>query len=71
MEEFLQSLLHAILFAIWILLIPVVMLLATPFVLLWPAKKAPDGKRKKKNIPARYRRVWRIWIALGIGLPGP
>lgn len=71
MEEVLKTVFLALLYVLFILLIPVIMLVATPVILLWPAKKGPGGRRGKKDIRGRYRKLWKIWESLGIGLPTP
>jgi len=71
MEELLKAIFLALLYVVYILLIPVIMVIATPVVLLWPGKKAAGGKRGKRDIRGRYRKVWKIWENLGIGLPTP
>jgi hypothetical protein len=69
MAEILHSIIVVILYVLYILLIPVVMLIATPFVCLWPGQKTIDGKRQKRDIRSRYKRVWKVWESLGVGLP--
>jgi hypothetical protein len=69
MEEFLQSLFRALLVVVYILLTPMILIVTTPFILLWPGRKRMDGTRENKNIGARYARVLRIWRDVGTGLP--
>jgi hypothetical protein len=69
MEEVLKTVFLALLFVLYVLLIPVIMLVATPVILLWPANRGPGGKRGKRDIRGRYRKLWKIWENLGIGLP--
>jgi hypothetical protein len=69
MEEFLHRLLVALLFVVYILLVPIILVITTPLILLWPGRKRMDGTREGKNITARYRRVLRIWWEIGKGFP--
>lgn len=69
MEELLRVIFVAFIYLVYILLIPVIMIVATPFVLLWPAKKGPGGERGRRDIRGRYARVWKILEGLGLGLP--
>jgi hypothetical protein len=43
MEEFLRAVIDVCLYIVCILLIPVIVLLATPVILLWPATKGSGG----------------------------
>jgi hypothetical protein len=69
MHALLHTLIVVFLYVFYILLIPVVMLFATPFILLWPGKKCANGTRKKKSIKKRYARIWEIMKSIGVGLP--
>lgn len=69
MEELLRTIVVILLYVLYIVLIPVITLVATPFVVLWPAKKGLAGKRGKRDIRGRYRKLWRIWESVGKGLP--
>ena len=71
MEELITTVVVALLCMVYILLIPVIMLVATPIILLWPGKKESDGTRSKRDIRGRYRKLWRIWESIGLGLPTP
>ena len=71
MEELLYGIMVAILYMIYVILILLVMLIVTPFVFLWPGKTKPDGKREKRNIRGRYKKIWKIWESIGLGLPTP
>jgi hypothetical protein len=69
MEEFLEKVLLAILFALYCVLLPFVLVLATPFILLWPGKKLRLGGRARKDIKGRYKRILKIWEWIGLGFP--
>ena len=58
-----------LLYVFYIVLIPVIMIVATPFILLWPVKKGSEGKRGRRDIRGLYRKEWKIWEAIGLGLP--
>jgi hypothetical protein len=56
------------LFMIFMVLLPVALVVATPFVLLWPGKRLPGGGRAKRDIEGRYRKILSVWIELGKGI---
>jgi hypothetical protein len=60
-EEFLHSLILAIFFVLYLLLIPVILIIATPFILFWP------GTRRGMNIKGRYMRILRVLRDIGTG----
>ncbi len=57
------------LFMLFMVVLPFVLIAATPFILLWPGKRLPDGRRAKKDVEGRYRRILKIWEDIGRGLP--
>ena len=69
MEEFLRMLVTAFLYCLYIVLIPVALIVATPFILIWPGKKRANGSRARRPIGSRYARLFRIWKNIGLGLP--
>lgn len=69
MDEILEKIIVVFLYILFILLIPVIMLAATPIIFLYPGKKLKDGTRAEKNIKGRYGRIWKIWEDIGRGLP--
>ena len=71
MEEILQTILVCLLYLLYILLFPVVMVVATPVILLWPGKRAPDGTRERRDIRGRYHKILKVWKSIGTGLPTP
>ena len=68
MSDFLEQLFRALLFVLYMLAFPIVMLVATPFVLLWPGRKRPDGSRRPRKIAERYARVMRFYKSIGLGV---
>lgn len=69
MEEILRTVIVIFLYMTYILLSPVILLLATPFILLRPGRKGPGGTRGVKDIRGRYRKIWKLWESIGLGLP--
>lgn len=69
MGDFLQSVVTALLYVVFIVLLPVALLVVTPFILLWPGKRLPGGGRAKPDIEGRYKKVLSIWLEIGKGLP--
>lgn len=69
MEAFFHTILVVSLYILYILLIPVVMIVATPFILILPGKKRDDGTRNKRPIKERYTRIWKVLEGVGVGLP--
>ena len=65
MEALLYTVLVVILYVLYIILIPATMLVATPFILLWPGKKRSDGTREDRPIRNRYARIWKILGSFG------
>jgi len=69
MGGMLHTVFIVMLFMVSMAVLPFVLIAATPFILLWPGKRLPDGSRAKKDIEARYKRILRIWEKIGKGLP--
>ena len=69
MGDFLQTVFVVMLFMLFMVLLPITLLIATPFILLWPGKRLRDGERAKKDIEGRYKRILNIWLEIGKGLP--
>lgn len=69
MDDFLDTIMVVFLYIIFILCIPVVMIVATPFVLIWPGRKGAGGVREKRRIKRRYAGIWKIMESIGVGLP--
>ena len=65
MEELLTVILYVVLFFIYLLLLPAILIVATPFVLLWPGKKQTDGSR------AQEKRDSDTSASSGSGSPSP
>lgn|GEM_PF-2869972 len=63
-----QTVFMVMLFMIFMVLLPVALVVATPFVLLWPGKRLPGGGRAKRDIEGRYRKILSVWIELGKGI---
>jgi len=53
------ALVKLLLFVVWLLLIPVALLVASPFVLLWP--RSDDSTSYTRVILLRYWKVIWIW----------
>jgi hypothetical protein len=68
-EEFLGRVALALLFAFYCILLPPILLLATPFILLWPGKRLGQGRRGPKDIKKRYKRILTIWVSVGASFP--
>ena len=68
MSEFLEMLFRALLFVLYLFLFPVILLVCTPFILLWPGKRQADGTRRPKDIKARYLKVLRAYKSIGLGV---
>ncbi|MGD9400635.1 MAG: hypothetical protein PVF95_00045 [bacterium] len=66
--DFFQTVFMVMLFMIFMVLLPVALVVATPFVLLWPGKRLPGGGRAKRDIEGRYRKILSVWIELGKGI---
>lgn len=69
MEEFFQTVFAVILFMVFIVLLPFALIVATPFILLWPGRRLPGGGRAKRDIEGRYKKILKIWMEIGKGLP--
>ena len=69
MGDFIQTVFVVILFMLFVVLLPFALIIATPFILLWPGKRLPDGSRARKDIEGRYKRLLKIWVEIGKGLP--
>ena len=69
MGDFIESLISVFIFLLYLLLLPAILILATPIIFLWPARKMTAGMRGKKNIPARYKKVLSLWKNLGLSMP--
>ena len=69
MGDFLQTVFTVMLFMLFMVLLPVALLVSTPFILLWPGKRLPGGGRAKRDIEGRYKKILSVWIEMGKGLP--
>jgi hypothetical protein len=69
MGEILHTVFLVMLFMLFMVLLPFTLIVATPFILLWPGKRLPGGKRAKRDIEGRYKKVLKIWMEMGKGLP--
>lgn len=68
MSDFLEALARAMIFVLYLLFLPVLLVAATPFVLLWPGRKRPDGGRFPRNLRRRYRKLLEFYKELGLGM---
>ena len=68
MAELIEILLKILLLILYILLLPVALIVLTPFFLFWPGKKEPDGRRWPKDIKGRYKKLFKIWTSLAQGI---
>ena len=62
---------YGLIYFLYILLIPAVLLVSTPFILLWPGKRQVDGSRRRRDYRGRYRKILSLLKNLGLGLPSP
>ncbi len=69
MGGFLQTVFAVTIYMLLLVLLPFTLLVATPFVLLWPGRRLPGGGRAKRDIEGRYRKILDFWVELGKGLP--
>jgi hypothetical protein len=69
MGDFLHTVFLAMLFMLFMVALPFALIAATPVILLWPGKKLPGGKRAKKDIEGRYKKLLNVWLEIGKGLP--
>jgi hypothetical protein len=69
MEELLTVILYVVLFLIYLLFLPAILIVATPFILLWPGKKQTDGSRAPKQVGQRYLRILKFWKSFGEYIP--
>jgi hypothetical protein len=69
MGDILHTVFVVMMYLIFIVVLPFVLIVATPFILLWPGKRIPGGRRAKRDIEDRYRRILRVWEEIGKGLP--
>ena len=61
MEEILGVILVVVLFVLYLLLLPAILIVATPLVILWPGKKQTDGSRAPRYVGKRYLKILRLW----------
>jgi hypothetical protein len=69
MGDILQTVFVVMVYLIFILVLPFALIAATPFILLWPGKRLPGGRRAKRDIEGRYKRILKVWEDIGKGLP--
>ena len=67
--EFFQTVFTVMLFMLFMVLLPITLVVATPFILLWPGRRLPGGGRAGRDIEGRYKRILNIWVEMGKGLP--
>lgn len=69
MEEFLGRVFLAILFVLYCVFLPIILVVATPFIVLWPGKRLRRGRRTRMDIKGRYKRILKLWWTIGLGFP--
>jgi hypothetical protein len=62
-EELLSVVLVVALVVVYIALLPAILLIATPFVLLWPGGKLSDGTRAPRRVGQRYLKILKLWMS--------
>jgi hypothetical protein len=67
--DFFEAVFKVMLFMIFMVLLPVALVVATPLILLWPGKRLPGGGRAKRDLEGRYKKVLNVWVEIGKGLP--
>jgi hypothetical protein len=66
--DFFETVFKVMLFMVFMVLLPIVLIVTTPFMLLWPGRRLPGGGRAKRDIEGRYKKILNIWIEIGKGI---
>lgn len=69
MDDIVEFVIKVFLYIVFIISIPILFIVTTPFILLWPPGRDEQGNRKKRDIKGRYKKVWKIWESFGMGFP--